>query len=133
MNCYLSSLSSIFTFGKYKGLSLADVLDMDPSYLHWCIKHCTGVNVVLDDDAMEEIKVAYPHFIIDKLFEQERNWNCAMIEFESQEDSADEMNWKEEQRFERYAGSWAQDEAGYSDDEIDTIFDGDPSAYWNID
>lgn len=35
--------------------------------------------------------------------------------------------------YERYAGSYAQDEAGYSDDEIDTIFDGDPSAYWNID
>ena len=27
----------------------------------------------------------------------------------------------------------AQDEMGYSDDDIDTIFDGDPSAYWNID
>ena len=35
--------------------------------------------------------------------------------------------------FGRYAGSYAQDEAGYSDDDIDTIFDGDPSAYWNID
>lgn len=33
----------------------------------------------------------------------------------------------------RHAGSYAQDEAGYSDDDIDTIFDGDPSAYWNID
>lgn len=35
--------------------------------------------------------------------------------------------------FGRYAGSYAQDEMGYSDDDIDTIFDGDPSAYWNID
>lgn len=33
----------------------------------------------------------------------------------------------------RYAGSYAQDEAGYSDDDIDTIFEGDSSAYWNID
>ncbi len=33
----------------------------------------------------------------------------------------------------KYGGSYAQDEAGYSDDDIDTIFDGDPSAYWNID
>lgn len=33
----------------------------------------------------------------------------------------------------KYAGSYAQDEMGYSDDDIDTIFDGDPSAYWNID
>ena len=32
-----------------------------------------------------------------------------------------------------YGGSYAQDEMGYSDDDIDTIFDGDPDAYWNID
>lgn len=35
--------------------------------------------------------------------------------------------------YERYAGTYAQDVAGYSDDDIDTIFDGDPDAYWNID
>ena len=33
----------------------------------------------------------------------------------------------------KYKGSYAQDEMGYSDDDIDTIFDGDPDAYWNID
>lgn len=32
-----------------------------------------------------------------------------------------------------YEGTWAHDEAGYSNDDIDTIFDGDPDAYWNID
>lgn len=36
-------------------------------------------------------------------------------------------------RYGNYRGSYAQDEMGYSDDDIDTIFDGDPSAYWNID
>ena len=35
--------------------------------------------------------------------------------------------------YERYRGSYVQDEMGYSDDDIDTIFDGDPDAYWNID
>lgn len=35
--------------------------------------------------------------------------------------------------YESYKGSYAQDEMGYSDDDIDTIFDGDPDAYWNID
>lgn len=39
----------------------------------------------------------------------------------------------EEQTYDRYNGSYAQDEMGYSDDDIDTIFDGDPEAYWNID
>ena len=35
--------------------------------------------------------------------------------------------------YESYKGSYAQDEMGYSDDDIDSIFDGDPDAYWNID
>lgn len=32
-----------------------------------------------------------------------------------------------------YAGTYAHDIAGFSDDEINEIFDGDPEAYWNID
>ncbi len=43
------------------------------------------------------------------------------------------INDYEEPTYERYNGSYAQDEMGYSDDDIDTIFDGDPLAYWNID
>lgn len=35
--------------------------------------------------------------------------------------------------YNKYNGSYAQDEMGYSDDDIDTIFDDDPDAYWNID
>jgi len=30
-------------------------------------------------------------------------------------------------------GSWAYEEEGFSDDDIDSAFDGDPDAYWNID
>lgn len=40
---------------------------------------------------------------------------------------------RERPTYERYAGTYAQDVMGYSDDDIDIIFDGDPSAYWNID
>ena len=32
-----------------------------------------------------------------------------------------------------YRGTYARDIAGYSSEEIDIIFDGDPNAYWNID
>lgn len=35
--------------------------------------------------------------------------------------------------YERYSGSYAQEEMGYSDDDIDTVLDGNPDAYWNID
>lgn len=52
---------------------------------------------------------------------------------QSQMDSSYEENDEEYNGFGRYKGSYAQDEMDYSDDDIDTIFDGDPSAYWNID
>ena len=32
-----------------------------------------------------------------------------------------------------YKGTYAHDVMGYSNSDIDTIFDGDPNAYWNID
>ena len=35
--------------------------------------------------------------------------------------------------YERYNGTYAQDVAGFSDQDIDDAFDGEPEAYWNID
>lgn len=77
---------------------------------------------------------------MDALFESKRIWNLYRDDWE---DSYDEFNYDEDDEFfmnydgaptyDRYSGSWAQDIEGYSDDEIDIIFDGDPSAYWNID
>lgn len=37
------------------------------------------------------------------------------------------------QHYEEFAGTYAQDVAGYSDEDINDAFDGDPDAYWNID
>ena len=39
-------------------------------------------------------------------------------------------DWYEDDEF---AGTYAHDEAGYSDEDIWDIFDGEPDAYWNID
>lgn len=49
------------------------------------------------------------------------------------EDYDDYSHNYEEPTYDRYNGSYTQDEMGYSNDDIDTIFDGDPDAYWNID
>ena len=38
-----------------------------------------------------------------------------------------------ESTYNEYNGSYAQDVMGYSDQDIDDAFDGDPEAYWNID
>ena len=39
----------------------------------------------------------------------------------------------DERTYENYNGSYAQDVEGWSDQDIDDAFDGDPDAYWNID
>ena len=41
--------------------------------------------------------------------------------------------YEEEQTYDCYNGSYAQDVEGWSDQAIDEGFDGDPEAYWNID
>lgn len=41
--------------------------------------------------------------------------------------------YDEEPTYDNYNGSYAQDVEGWSDQDIDEVFDGDPDAYWNID
>ena len=45
----------------------------------------------------------------------------------------EEYYYEEERTYENYNGSYAQDVKGWSDQDIDDVFDGDPDAYWNID
>lgn len=62
------------------------------------------------------------------------NSNVSSAWDEEYDDSFDQTDdfW-EEQTYERYNGSYAQDVEGWSDQDIDDVFDGDPDAYWNID
>ena len=136
--CNFASLEDKFNFGRYQGLSLADVLDINSSYLSWCIKHCTSMIFQLTDSAVEEIRAVYPKFIMDSLFEDKRIRNLYRHHNEELNDNYvadwdDSSDYEEPRTYDRYGGSWAQDVEGYSDDDIDTILDGDPSAFWNID
>lgn len=77
--CIFASIADIFNFGKYVGLSLADVLDFNPSYLNWCVMNITGGQFQVEDSAIEEIKIVYPSFEMDDVFESMRieslRWN----------------------------------------------------------
>lgn len=42
-------------------------------------------------------------------------------------------DYEPEETYDNYNGSYAQDVEGWSDQDIDDVFDGDPEAYWNID
>ena len=62
---------------------------------------------------------------IDDEFEEPLNLSNENASYDYYED--------EDYSYGEYAGSYAQDVMGYSDDIINDAFDGDPDAYWNID
>lgn len=63
------------------------------------------------------------------------------IPFTSLNNESEDSDWntssydlyEDEQTYDEYNGSYAQDIMGYSDQTIDDAFEGDPDAYWNID
>lgn len=140
--CEFHTLDDTFNFGRYVNFSIADVLDINPSYVEWCVKYCTGVRFLLYDSVIEQIVFAYPKFIMDNMFKwyQSRHFVSYNSDLQESDDEYDECcedneynEIDEAPSYDKYSGTWAQDEAGFSDDEIDILFDGDPSAYWNID
>ena len=132
---YLEHLNDRFDFGKFSGKKLGDVLVFDPKYLIWVVHNVGGRWFKLLDSAIKEIELIFPNFIITEEFESKR---CQQLQWEEgfTEDEFPRRDYYIDDyisTYERYNGSYAQDEMGYSDDDIDTIFDGSPSAYWNID
>mgnify|MGYP003445788301 FL=1 len=68
--------------------------------------------------------------ILDELYEDEGGFKKRK-EFYYRDYQYDDYD--DYETYERYRGSYAQDVAGYSDQDIDSVFEGDPSYYWNID
>ena len=122
------------------------VIERDEGYIYWCVNNVEDFQI--NEKVIEQIRLFYPDFIItdvftrkiskNKVFEysnykKQQEYTCEEEEEEEEEENDDDDWFSECDTYERYNGSYAQDEMGYSDDDIDTIFDGDPSAYWNID
>lgn len=137
---YIEHLDDKFNFGKFARCTFAEVVEYNPEYISWVVENVSGAICVFADSVIEELRLLFPQFEISPAFEAMRNQRIA--EYEYMEEGYNENEVFYDHRFndecelptyERYAGSYAQNEMGYSDDDIDTIFDGDASAYWNID
>lgn len=138
MITHFEHIDDIFHFGKFTGCTLAEVLTYNPSYLEWVVKNVDWYYCSLSESALKEIRMMFPHLVLPDIVESvirelqdDRNSStnhgnviCCNNSYQSNDD---------EPTYERYAGTYAQDVMGYSDDDIDTIFDGEPDAYWNID
>ena len=137
---YIEHLDDKFLFGKFSGCTFAEVVEYNQEYISWVLENVSGSMCVFCDSVIEELRLIFPHFEISSSFEAMRNLRIAEFE-DSEDESYEDQDFddcgfyddNEPPTYGRYAGSQGGDEMGYSDDDIDTIFDGDPDAYWNID
>lgn len=133
---YFEDISTVFRFGKYCGRPLWSVISKDESYVYWCINNIA--EFTLSKEAIKQIRMLFPMFIITSKFSNHIRETQGQDYYYENDNYLDdiEMNYcgyEEEPTYERYVGSYAQDEMGWSDDDIDTVLDGEPDAYWNID
>lgn len=138
--CHIYYLDQIILFGKYKNMLFEDIIEQNPSYIDWMVEHFS--DFIVAQEVRKDIEDMFPSFKIPSNMKFLPREEMGFYDFDNyiEDDEITDNDYQYEQyeqyehpTYERYNGSYAQDEMGYSDDDIDTIFDGDPSAYWNID
>lgn len=129
MNYY--NINTTFYFGKYKGKTVKDVLDIQPSYLNWCAENLDKF-IISEADA-KEMKRYSSRFFLSSEAKSEIAKKEAKEERQASAHSDSYNSYENEWTYSKYRGSYAQDEMGFSDQTIDDAFEGDPDNYWNID
>ncbi len=130
MKTYLPHFT--LSFGKHQGKTIEEITLEDPKYIVWCIVNLN--HFMIDHSTVEELKKINPAFNISAEAEEK----LARKKIEMQEDEKEYMDrddddWTEHHTYDDYNGSYAQDQMGWSDQDINDVFGGDADAYWNID
>jgi hypothetical protein len=135
------SLDTEFTFGKFKGKTVREVLDLHPFYLEWCLLKLD--HFYISDEALESIKQIKQDFSFSEKANQKRQEKFETWQQEQENRHAD--NYEDD-----YHHHWSDDELEMGDwdynpmnpahdpDEnpwIDVFGPGDEAetAYWNTD
>lgn len=88
-------LSTVFTFGKYQGKIVKQILDIQPTYIEWCAT--TLDHFCISDRVIEEIKAIKPDFTlsdeaIKKMVEKHSSWENEQETFEDYDEDYDDRN-----------------------------------------
>lgn len=113
-------IDSVLNFGKFKGHTLGAVWLIDLGYVQWCLINLR--NFFISEETYKKLQVLSP-CKLNTPAENKIEYACFM----------EEEEYETPKTFENYAGYYAQDDEGYSDEDIEDIFGGDPDMYWNID
>jgi hypothetical protein len=125
------NIETVFDFGKYAGKSVREVLDIQPSYIDWCI---INLNYFYISQAeIDYIKSIKPDFTLsttglDALANKYREWNKIQMnivydhaEYDYTDDGcgADDFNWEEEAFYALTDGMYGDYYDEYGGDDID--------------
>jgi hypothetical protein len=119
------TLDTEFTFGKFEGKTVREVLELQPTYLDWCAINLD--HFYITEEIITEIKEIKPDFTITEEGKQKLEDKYSSWENEQQQDDYDDYD-DYSPSYVKYGGDY-----GYDDDTIDSAFEGDPENYWNID
>jgi len=80
------NLDTEFTFGKFKGKTVREVLDIQHSYIDWCAINLD--HFFISDEVKEEIKSIVPNFSIseeaqNKLSEKYETWENEQEDYDA--------------------------------------------------
>lgn len=132
---------SRFNFGKHKGQTCKEVYQKDVQYISWCFQKIDWFCIT--DEIFEQLPIviaARENNFLNPANPQE-NWLQIFTDKHNHKKErivntyprANDNDYYERESYGQYAGSYAQDVEGLSDDFINDVLDGDPDAYWNID
>lgn len=137
---------------SFSSKNIIEIIENDSKHLDWIILNMP--DIMITEDALGYITQEYPNIILSSdAIQNYRNRLLNIFCEETEDEDEDEDDYEdsgedtggdfegnedyysrhEEESFGKYAGSYAQDTEGLSDDFIDDVLDGDPDAYWNID
>lgn len=85
-------LDTEFTFGKFEGNTVRQILDLQPSYLDWCAVNLD--HFYISENVIEEIKTIKPDFALteegkQKLDEKYSTWETEQEDNEDYDDRDD--------------------------------------------
>ena len=126
MNLKHYGLDRVVSFGRFANRTLQEIIDIDFTYIIWCINHLE--HFYITDEALEAISIKNPTFEISEL--TKKSLETKEAKWENQSSHYEDYD---KPSYGKYAGSYAQTYEGLSDDFIDSALDGCPDAYWNID
>lgn len=115
---------NVLKFGRFEGKTLSEIVTQQPDYIEWCIIHLD--HFYISEETIDNLKEINPEFIVNDQMMEILEEKAKKVYRKSYCDT-------ERPSYGKYAGSYAQDYEGLSDDFIDDVLDGFEDAYWNID